>query len=207
MVLTISAQSATRKLDCNAICTTFLEGSKQTNLRTARPPSSLYLSDSAWAIAHSPLFSTLSAYSSTLPWENSNRFWTTDVSSRILRPCSPAAQRIPAMGNNVHSSSRWTKLSIAIPGYWQHNAAIFVQTQHCADPHALAIAESPQYPQYQWFLHRKRGHLHPNVPRWQGHAIRYFLDHRRRHGEKRKQRQYTAGTAPLPQHVTCVPIT
>lgn len=58
-------------------------------LRTASPPINLYLKDSAWAIAHNPLVATFSAYNSTECSRKLNRFWTTDVNSRILRPFSP----------------------------------------------------------------------------------------------------------------------
>ncbi len=58
-------------------------------LRTAKPPISLYLKDSAWAMAHRPLVATFSAYSSTDPSEKPNLFCTTEVSSRIRRPFSP----------------------------------------------------------------------------------------------------------------------
>jgi hypothetical protein len=43
-----------------------------------------------WAMAHSPRVWTFSAYSSTVPSGKLNLFWTTLVSSRILRPFSPS---------------------------------------------------------------------------------------------------------------------
>ena len=62
-------------------------------LLTARPPSSLYRRDSACAMAHRPRLLTFSAYSSTLPSGNLNLFCTTDVSSLILRPFTPACRQ------------------------------------------------------------------------------------------------------------------
>ena len=41
-------------------------------------------------MAHSPLVWTFSAYSSTVPSGKLNLFWTTLVSSLILRPFSPS---------------------------------------------------------------------------------------------------------------------
>ena len=62
------------------------------HLRTAKPPRSLYRRDSACAMAERPRLATFSAYSSTDPSGNLNRFWTTEVSSRIRRPLTPKTE-------------------------------------------------------------------------------------------------------------------
>lgn len=79
-------------------------------LRTARPPSSLYRSDSAWAMAQRPLLITFSAYSSTLFSGNLKRFWTIDVNSLILRPFSPEKYYIDLKLNN--RKPIWTQKKI-----------------------------------------------------------------------------------------------
>ncbi len=79
------------------------------HLLTARPPSSLYRRDSACAMAHRPRLLTFSAYSSTLPSGNLKRFCTTEVSSRILRPFTPApgSQRLLILADAGEHPSMW----------------------------------------------------------------------------------------------------